>query len=442
MLKLTRFHFIVIIAILAIHALLSICGLKPVNVEQIFWYIIDFKFLRENFFSSLIYFHEIPPLLSIIHYGAEVISFGHRYLFFALLLPLLHSLCFLLFSNVIHQLNFKYDKLFLAIIFLNPAVFIYFRFPFYSTFLFVQSILFLFVLIGNFSSNKKLIFITVLLVIAALERSSYNLLIVILLLLPFILKASKRTIFICLVLLLIPFSLYLKNYVLFGKFTSSTLTGMYFHGHIDKNIPGSKIKKIGICRPVAYYKDFINENDPMVIRYKHVPILNQNDMNNIRYLQVSDEYLKEFKENFDLFYSIKYVSLGIIRYMSSPSADYKYLNTYLDNNSFKLYDLFDLPNIQLKNETKTVIPFSLYLFVYPFILIFLLFYFRKLTFVVRYILLYTIFFSILYAAIDPAESMRMRFEIEPFFYFLLLFVLANYKVLKNKQCQIKSKALF
>ncbi len=432
MLKLTKFHSIVIIAILAIHALFSIFGLKPVNVEQTFWYIIDFKFLRENFFSSLLYFHEIPPLLSVIHYGADVISFGHRYLFFALLLPLLHSFCFLLFSNIIRQFNFKYDKLLLAILFLNPAVFIYFRFPFYSTFIFIQSILLLYVLVGNFSSNKKLLYITVLLVISSLERSSYNLLIIILLMLPFILKASKRTIAICFILLLLPFSLYLKNYVLFGKFTSSTLTGMYFHGHIEKNSQGAKIEKVGICRPVNDYIDFINDNDPLVIRYKDVPILNQNDMNNIRYLQVSDEFMKEFKENFSLVYSLKYCSLGFIRCMASPTADYKYLNTYLDNKLFQWYDLFNLPNIYLKNETKTVIPFSLYLIVYPFILIFLLFHFRRLTFEIRFVLLYTLLFTIIYSTIDPSESMRMRFEIEPFFYFLLIFVLANYKrLIKN-----------
>lgn len=421
-----KYFFFVSAIILLIHAWLSVTGYRPVNVARIFWYVMDFKFLENNFWQSILYFHEIPPLLSIIHFMAYKLSGGNPDIFFEIMLPLLHLFSFLIFTKIVEQFNFRFKKILIAILFLNPLLFIYFRFPFYSAFIFFQSILILYLLfVSNRSQKFKLVSITLLLCVAALQRASYSVPVIILLMFPLMKNVAWKQRLIAFSLLLMPLSLYVKNYFLFHKFSSTTITGMYFHGHINKENSKAPLARLGICRPANDYAAFINENDPLVKKYAGIEILNQNDMNNIRYIQVADGFMKEFKENFNPFYSIKYVSLGIIRFFASPSADYNYANTYFGNVPHFLYDVFDLPNYSFNNETKTTIPFSVYLLVYPFMLFYLLKNFKNLSFKIRYVLCFVLIFAALYSAVDPLESMRMRFEIEPMLYFLI-FVVINH----------------
>jgi hypothetical protein len=129
-------------------------------------------------------------------------------------------------------------------------------------------------------------------------------------------------------------------------------------------------------------------------------------------------------QNYNIVYSLKIIVYGFLKYFDSP-GNYPLLR---NTTPPKIIDYFDLPDIETKMRTKqsnraVFIPLSVYLFIYPIILLFLIKNFYNLSFNIRLLLFYLLYFSIIYIGVDPAEANRMRFEVEPIFYFLTIFSL-------------------
>src|SRR6185312_14199147 len=116
-------------------------------------------FLYHDFFKSILYYHGNPPGGSIINYLASRISFGHKEAFFEIVLPIFHCICFYLFYKVLIIKQIPYRKIIAAVLFLNPLIFVYFKLPFYCTFIFISSCFLLYVWISkDISDNKRLLY--------------------------------------------------------------------------------------------------------------------------------------------------------------------------------------------------------------------------------------------------------------------------------------------
>jgi hypothetical protein len=252
---------------------------------------------------------------------------------------------------------------------------------------------------------------------------------------PFWYKVKAKYIVYSLLILLIPFGVYLKNYLLFGKFASNTQGGINLaKAHIPPEVDYST-RTVSRFYPglteITAYKDYINENDLLIKKYKDIDVLNiavknnlmftNSQYNNIRYIQISDMYMQDVILNFNWRHSLTMVLQGVFVYFDGPS-DYDVLRGSYPS-KWWTYDFFDLPNqftlkfwrIQTKN-------WSLYLFVYPIAFCGLLFYFRKLSFTDWYILILLALFTGIYITVDYYEANRYRLELEPlWFYTVILF---------------------
>jgi len=245
--------------------------------------------------------------------------------------------------------------------------------------------------------------------------------------LPFWKKVPLKTVFISILILIIPTGLYVKNYVLFHKFTASTKLGMNLsHDHIPPDAKNMTISKIKGFPEMYVFEPYLDQKNPLLEKYKNVRILNDtvaDRLNNIRIIPISDLYFKDVINNFSFIYSFKSSILGFFRIFQSPSI---YGSFYPgghipDVSGTGIYDFFDLPDIPVNwYGVKFNLPVSLYTFIYPFAWLILLIFYRKMKFEEWMILIIATFFSVAYMVIDNYESNRMRFEIEPFLYFIVV----------------------
>ena len=424
-------HFLAIAIglILGIHLILHLAGI-PQSFNWGF-HILGLNHLEKYFFTNLFYFHASPPLLSLIHYLAFLI--GDRHLALTVLLALLHGLSFYWFYGFCQQIKLKYAEPICLILILNPYFFIYFKNAGASTFLLVNCFALLYVLFSEQKDSRKLILITVIFAINSLLRPTWHVIFLVVLLLPFWYKVKPKYVVYSFFILLIPFGVYLKNYVLFGKFASNTQGGLNLaKAHIPPEADSST-RTVSRFYPglteITAYKKYINENDPLVLKYKNVEVLNiavgnnllytNSQMNNIRYIQVSDMYMQDVVRNFKWRHSLTMMIQGFFVYFDSP-ADYDVLRVSYPS-KWWTYDFFDLPNwfnIQFwRVKTKNL---SLYLLVYPIAFLGLLFYFRTLKFNDWYILFILTLFSGIYMTVDYYEANRYRLELEPFWFYVVI----------------------
>lgn len=422
-----KFVFLTFLSILFLHLIIFYIG--KISLINIDWYIqvIHFRYPDPDFFHSVWYYHAEAPGISIIHFIIRSVSGKYYEISFTIILAFLHGLSFYYFYNVLKYRQVKYAKWICLVLFLNPLVFIYFKYPFYSTFLFVTSSAILYLLFTDKSNFQKVIFLSVIFGFNVLIRSSWHIVIVFLIMLPFWKKAPWKTVFISILILIIPTGLYVKNYVLFQKFTASTKLGLNLaRNHIPpyaKEFTTLPIKELADMKMDEFNLD---QKNPLLVKYKNIRILNDtgnNKLNNIRLILISDVYFKDVIKNFSIIYSVKNSIHGFFKIFQSPAAyNYFYPDKHIPNVSGTgIYDFFDLPDIpMIRHGVKFNLPVSLYTLIYPLAWLILLIFYRKMNFEEWLILIITTFFTVAYMVVDNSESNRMRFEIEPFWYFIVL----------------------
>ncbi|MES2388404.1 MAG: hypothetical protein V4543_10420 [Bacteroidota bacterium] len=414
--------------ILFIHAAMLIGGYPFVNVDWFFQLINEYD-LRNSFFSSVWYRHGSPPGYSILFRLFDILGFGDRYNSLPPVLAMLHAASFLWLRYAFKNAGIRFSLFISAVLLLNPPAFFYFNYPSYSTFIFASSALALWALFNSGSADKRFLIIVSCLAFSCFIRSTWHIVFIVFIsvLLAWKFRPTRRSIAWAALILLLPASAYIKNYFLFGKFESSTWLGFSLcRMHINS----------GVTDPMAYvepftdleqYYPFINTNDPLITKYANVSQLNRKDYNNIRCIGLSDSSLHFFLHHFSIRHSLSMLALnGIPTFFSSPGL-YGHLYGHIfyghnpDDYPTLSFDIFELPDVYFKGRSGAEfhIKLSWYTILYPFTLLLYLFYFRRTPFSIRIILLITLFISLVPVLTDPMESNRMRWEVEPFYYFLL-----------------------
>tara|TARA_A100001015_G_scaffold250779_1_gene289374 strand:+ start:3471 stop:4274 length:804 start_codon:yes stop_codon:yes gene_type:complete len=214
------------------HLILKLSDLNLVKIDN-HWQFMHKNFLN-NFFDNILFFHANPPLLSFISYISSSSYLGlDKYQFLGSLLVIMHLLSFLIFYQILVKIKFKYGGIASIFIFSNPLMLMYFSYPFSSTYIFFLILLFILNLYSDKTKGTKFIYATLILSIISMFRASYHIVIILGLLIPLIKGVEKKYIIIASLIFFIPLSWYIKNSIMFGKFSASTWIGMNLAVHIN-----------------------------------------------------------------------------------------------------------------------------------------------------------------------------------------------------------------
>jgi hypothetical protein len=445
-----RFLLIVTGVIFLIHAVLVLAGFGTLDLTG-YVQIIPFDELRRNFWTSLLYYHGNPPGLSLLHYAAQGLFRSHAQAALGVCLALLHAAAFVLFYGFLENRGFRFRRITALVLFLNPLLFLYFKYPFYSSLLFFSACAILRVLYAPLRRGDRLVLLAGLLAFNAFFRATWHILIIALFLIPFVRGADWKRILIAGFLLLAPLSVYVKNAAVFGRFTASTW--LWHNIAKDHLLPESgSLRAQGVLADPSAYASFIRRDDPRLERLRGAAMLSRDDnefyrANHLNTFLAGETFRDELKEKFSLRRSFHVTVRGIMRLFSSP-AGYDHFTDPATGRPILLFgrcvpDIFHLPRFERTlpfrsrivewisdytepargGRVKYAILLSVYLFVYPVALLVLLLAFRRLAFEERWLLLLTLFFLTVYAVIDPIEACRRRMEVEPFLYALTIFAI-------------------
>ncbi len=190
MIKKIQPHHSIALIILLVHTALYIYGIRIINIDH-YWQLANSTLLESDPLGTIFFFHGNPPLLSILFWFLGLFSLTDKYVILNILLPIFHSVSFLVFYFCLKNAQVgKWLRLISsAIVFLNPLMFIYFLYPFYSTFIFISSLAIIYALVSPISLEKRLLIITVALSFSSLMRASYHVIII----LAFLLGAALLT---------------------------------------------------------------------------------------------------------------------------------------------------------------------------------------------------------------------------------------------------------
>lgn len=431
-LKLTDFHIKALLVIWVIigNLLVEISGIVPFEFDSGVYWLPDYA-LKENLAHNLWHLHTNPPMLNV---WAGLLTQLHLPLLLSnqIAFTLLQIIAAIGFFNFLKERSIKNSALWSVILLANPLHFVWFNSFYYPALLFFLSVIVMRILYSDRSDTSKYFWLAFIFSMMAMTRASYHPIWIIALLLPFLKKISFKHFAIGFAFLLIPLGWYTKNYVQYGFWGSSSISGQnlsaHYPDHLRKEI--KNCNSLGRYKLVRNYDGLFDENDPLIQRYKDDRLLNDTlTLHNVHTVVISKKYLKETKENFELKYSLATIAYGTFTFFSSPTIDEnrnKALTTFNWNHTW-LIDYFDLPNIRIhaKNGKYSEIRLAIYTFIYPLVLLFLLLNYRKLDFKEKFLFHWLMIVTLIYCTVDPNEASRMRYETEPVFYFLSLLVLGK-----------------
>ncbi|EPG76382.1 putative membrane protein [Leptospira fainei serovar Hurstbridge str. BUT 6] len=410
------------IAIAGVHAILQFLDFPILRIDG-YWQLPSKECWYNHPFQALITLNGTSPALALFHSAFAHLGKGNPYPLYAVFLPILHAISCHLFLSVLSRLKIRYRNIWAALFFINPLAFAYFRYPFYSTYLFFLSLVLLYSLFVVRDKNRKLLYVSITIAAAATIRPSWHLGLAI-----FWIgwltwherkKLSRASVITAFLILLLPFGLYLKNFLLFDSFSASSWLGMNLARSRLITLDSNERKNLAPFQlPTTLYRGIYSENDPLVSRYSDKICLNEDDYHNIRFIEVSRKYLSKVKEATNVQQSLKLLKFGIKVYLSSPSNYPFLLPQFAAIPEFlRKYPGLDwFASVSIGSFDK-----NLYRIVYPISLLLLLLRFPSLSYKIRIIVLHTVSMTILYSFIDPFEANRMRFELEPFWYLCVLF---------------------
>ncbi len=382
----------------------------------------------EGVITTIFYSHHQPPLFfSIFLLYNAFISYS---LFpFKILLLAMHILSWKWIYQAFKKLNFnKVSQIFTLIVIINPSNIYMIRQIGYTPFLFFISSLMLKIFTSSKSVEHKFWSYCLVLIIISLTRATYQFYVLILLLIPWYWFIEKKLFFKGVTLTLLPvLSWSFKNFLMFGFLGTSSWYGFNLSGHINSLDCGclNQVKK---SNKLVAYEHCFAEPDPLKIKYQHIPSLNQGNMQDVGYVRISKAFIDEIKQCFSPKVTLLTTMYGFFSFFSSSVIDgfYDIQKHWFQYKNLPVFDIFDLPNIEiLKNEmgVGSWIRFSWFTFIYPFSLSIIIIKYKKLESFFLILLVYLIIISLLYITIDPNESSRMRFELEPIYLLFTGFVL-------------------
>ena len=420
------------------------------NLESLtdYWQYLDIALLQNDLLRSVFYQHSQPPLFNLfLGWGLKLFPL-HYGIFFALIFSLCQFLLYLLLFRLMVELSVRKTIAFVfSTLFLFSPSFVYYGSTLSYTLplalLLTASAYFLLTSLKTGKTAGYWLFFFIIFSICGI-RSLYHLAYYIAVVL-FVLWASKKNRKNIIIAALIPFILlsgiYVKNYILFEKFTTSTWMGMNFWDHLNfKASPDVLEKEIseGTVSPLVRTTRFSPlQKYPQsfqIIRteYKNIPALADADKssgnpnyNNYAYIGISDQYLKDA-----LYLYRKYPVLWIKRNIESwlfyakSSSDYFMIQRRQDRilGWEKLYDYLFYGKVPRDFKGQH----SIYLFLWiglPLVVLYGLRIFFKnkpseiYDFSQRFVILFIVF-NIVYVALvgnllECLENNRFRFMTDP-----------------------------
>ena len=436
-----RTEVFLVSAILVCHAFLSFVGLPCFRMDG-YMQIGQTNFPEGTpFWTLLYYFHGNPPLLSIIHHLNDELSVSGRPLLFELLLPVLHAGSMLFFTAALRGFNLRIPSFLTAFLFLNPLIFLYFRYPFYSCLLFFLNAIVLFLLSGLKEKPLRIFGIAAIFSIESLLRTSYSPYLLFLLVLFLMHEWNWKRVGLLALLFLPVIAWQFKNYLIVGKFTSSTWTGMNLaRGHLPWNVHNQTIDFIPTFSMPDRYFELLSDDPRVKNKINETNwYMSQNNLNHAVIPVVSDLYMESIRKEFSLSWSLNTMLNGVLILFKSP-ANYQHIRTHILDEAGIQFEgwnpdfwepcglqdrdynyLFLVSNSWDPDSTRFQAwkRISLYTIIYPFLLFYFGFRFRKMPKEWRAVFLMTVFFTLLYSSADVLEANRMRMEYEVFYYFFL-----------------------
>ncbi|EQA44268.1 putative membrane protein [Leptospira broomii serovar Hurstbridge str. 5399] len=429
------------ITIACIHSILQFIDFPILRIDG-YWQLPSKECWYNHPFQALITLNGTSPALALFHSALTHLGNDDPYPLYAVFLPMLHAIGCYLFLSILSAMRLRYRNIWAALFFLNPLVFAYFRYPFYSTYLFFLSLVLLYSLWVVKNRNGRLLSVSMTIALASAVRPSWHLGLAIFwvgwLAWHERKKLSRAPVITAFFILLFPFGLYLKNFILFDSFSASSWLGMNLARSRLITLDSNEHKNLAPFQlPTTLYRGIYSEDDPLVSRYSETICLNEDDYHNVRFIEVSRKYLSKVKETTNIQQSFKLLKFGIKVYLSSPS-NYPFLLPQFEAipESLRKYPGLDwFAAVDMGSFDK-----NLYRIVYPISLLLLLLRFSSLSYKVRIIVLHTFSMTILYSFIDPFEANRMRFELEPFWYLCFLFSFIRIKTYVDRGIKtIRSK---
>ncbi len=438
--------------IVLVHFILATYGIEVINIDGHQQLI----FLPEtggDFWKAVFYQHGNPPGLSLLFHLCRWLGGGDPYRTLTVVMPLLHAGSLAAFYFGCQRFNLSVPGWVYGLLFLNPLLFLYFKYPFYCTFLFFTACCLIYLL-----SRLKhlglggLALVVGLVSLNSLMRTSWHIAFAAVLAVVILGLSQVRYRWWLLLILVLPLSVYVKNYALYGVFSSSSWMGANIaNTHLPWPPKPEPQRTLGTTPPnglVAEYAGLYNENDPRIHAYKDVFYLNQGKWNDIRYLVISEGYGQEVKERFTWRWSANAVLMGYFLSMRSPASyfllskerggitlagkpiwNYDWLcPTYRHYSGRFFFGFIDMPELYHQYKPWEWVTFlTTYAVAWLAILILFGFSFLKLPATYRIMYLIMGISLSIFIVIDNAESERMRMEVEPFFYFFALVVVSRWR---------------
>jgi len=241
----------------------------------------------------------------------------------------------------------------------------------------------------------------------------------------------KKILLTSLIPFLLSFTLYLKNFLIFGICTTSSWQGMNLYKGISKVLyileKDENYKSITF-NPVENYEKFIDfkKTNVMILDEKYKPSFNAINFNHIIYIKVSkmfmDKYLKHIFQK--PYLPVLSILAGLAIFSKPP---YEYMKTWSNFNYQKLcriplyFIIYNFLNLYFKEVMKAS-PFFFVFLILVIIYMILSFHRKNIEFKIIYANL--IYFMII-SSLDVGENNRFRFEIEGILFICILNIILD-----------------
>ncbi|MEO5929626.1 MAG: hypothetical protein ABIR47_06815, partial [Candidatus Kapaibacterium sp.] len=432
--------------------------------------------LRDHLLQTLLYLHTQPPFLNMV-IGIVLKIFPDSY---GTVFHLIWMAMGLFFSIVLHELMVgmgvsRWIALLLTVVFvISPAMILYENYFFYDHFLLVGATVAAWLLYRYLSAKKIYLLVLFFSVISAivLTRSLFHIAwmaSVIIMLLVLCRDDWRRILLAAIIPFMLALSVYVKNQVVFGSFSSSTWLGMSLARISTQQLDSNERQRMARCGEISrislipafseydYYRNIIGKSpaagipvlDQVAKSSGNEPVLN---FNNIDFIDISRQYERDAKHVIATHPGVivKSVSLASF-YYSYPASTLYYM---VDSNRVnivryeRLFDIFvygqfyDYQHASLKSSgpdqygVPKIFKVSLFLLIGSPLLIFYGFRLfrrglrlgsegRPCTITLGFILGTILWIMAIGILLEVGENYRFRYTTEPWIFLLLGLFLSN-----------------
>lgn len=417
------------------------------------WQYLDAYTLQHNLLQGVWFDHTQPPVFNL--FLGLVLKLTGNYaapFVFALILKLITLINTLLLLSILKRtLSNKYTPVIFSLLYLlSPASLIFENELFYTTFVSLMLLTSCYFLL-NFQQKinwKNACGFFLPLFIICLTRSMYHLVWLLFLSVLVLIYYRKKNGFGILLTcslfsLLLVGSWYIKNYVIFNSFSTSSWTGMniarnVFHdveikdsSKIESIEPFSRISAYRAFLPAGYENKYTGFNDrDLLSEMKNDSFINEK---HVGYIEVSKKYMEASKQQIKV-HPLAYLKNVLQSCVIFFAPATRYPVTEFQARKIKYYDLlysFNLSHFATGKQERRI---ALTISAIPKIIIYLIVFFMIARNMIREkrIVLIHLFITGIIAYIffissffEHYENMRFRYESEPLFLILAAFVITN-----------------